>query len=54
MLIRSLGAVEAERFVASISKERFDYTEWRRNGLTDVDVDALSTTAADFSRRLDN
>ena len=52
VLIRSLGAVEAERFVASISKERFDYTEWRRNGLTDVD--ALSTTAADFSRRLDN
>ena len=54
MLIQSLGAVEAERFVASISKERFDYTEWRRNGLTDVGLDALSTTAADFSRRLDN
>ena len=53
-LIRSLGAVEAERFVASISKNRFDYTEWRRNGLADVDIDALSTTAADFSRRLDN
>ena len=53
-LIQSLGAVEAERFVASISKDRFAYTEWRRKGLIDVDVDALSTTAAEFSRRLDN
>ena len=53
-LIQSLGPVEAERFVASISKDRFDYTVWRRNGLIDVDVDALSTKAAEFSRQLDN
>lgn len=53
-LIRSLGAVEAERFVASISKDRFDYTEWRRKGLIEVDVDALSTAAAELSRQLDD
>jgi hypothetical protein len=53
-LIQSLGTVEAERFVASISKDRFDYTVWRRNGLMDIDVDALSTKAAEFSRQLDN
>jgi hypothetical protein len=53
-LIQSLGAVEAERFVASLSKDRFDYTEWRRNGPIRVEVDTLSTTAAEFSRQLDN
>lgn len=53
-LIRSLGAVEAERFVASISKDRFDYTAWRRTGLIEVDVDTLSAAAAEFSRQLDN
>ncbi|HET6599166.1 MAG TPA: hypothetical protein VFG60_04315 [Burkholderiaceae bacterium] len=53
-LIQSLGAVQAERFVASISKERFDYTEWRHTALIDVDVDVLSTAAAEFSRQLDN
>lgn len=52
-LVQSLGAVEAERFVASLSKDRFDYTEWRRNGL-EVEVDTLSTAAAEFSRQLDN
>jgi hypothetical protein len=54
VLIESLGTVEAERFVASISKDRFDYTVWRRSGLIDVDVDALSNKAAEFSRQLDN
>lgn len=53
-LIQSLGPVEAERFVASISKDRFDYTVWRLNGLIDVDVESLSTKAAEFSRQLDN
>ncbi|MGK2897773.1 MAG: hypothetical protein ACSLE9_03670 [Burkholderiaceae bacterium] len=53
-LIQSLGAVEAERFIASISKDRFDYTVWRRTGLIDVDVEALSAKAAEFSRQLDN
>lgn len=54
-LIRSLGPVEAERFIASISKDRFDYTEWRRSGLLDAaDIDTLSAAAAEFSRQLDN
>ncbi len=27
------GLVEAERFIAAVSRDRFDYTEWRRQGL---------------------
>ena len=30
-LMRVLGTVEAERFIALINRERFDYTEWRKS-----------------------
>ncbi|NMW17564.1 MAG: hypothetical protein HKK66_00770 [Chlorobiaceae bacterium] len=29
-LIEVLGTVEAERFIALINRDRFDYTEWRK------------------------
>ncbi len=35
-LIQVLGTVEAERFIATLSRERFDYTEWRRTHLVPV------------------
>ncbi len=48
-LIQVLGTVEAERFIASLSKERFDYTEWRRTHLPEMDVEALSKIAARYA-----
>ena len=30
-LLHVLGEVEAERFIALINRERFDYTEWRKH-----------------------
>jgi hypothetical protein len=30
-LIEKLGPVDAERFIASIIKEDFDYTVWQKN-----------------------
>lgn len=53
-LIRSLGSVEAERFVASISKDRFNYTEWRRTALPEIDLTELSRRAAAFSKQQHN
>jgi hypothetical protein len=53
-LIRSLGSVEAERFVASISKDRFNYTEWRRTALPELDLAELSRRAAAFSKQQHN
>ena len=53
-LIRSLGSVEAERFVASISKERFNYTESRRTALPETDLVELSRQAAAFSKQRQN
>ena len=31
ILIKHLGPVDAERFIALMNREPFDYTEWRRN-----------------------
>jgi hypothetical protein len=30
LLTEAMGSVEAERFIALINRERFDYTEWRQ------------------------
>jgi hypothetical protein len=44
-LIGALGLVEAERFLMAVSRERFDYTEWRRQGLPDLPLDELARLA---------
>ncbi len=52
-LISRLGHVDAERFIVLLSKEPFDYTEWRKIGLEqDVDVATLSQRAEAFSKTL--
>ncbi|MCI9597467.1 MAG: hypothetical protein HFE75_09255 [Firmicutes bacterium] len=52
-LISRLGYVDAERFIALLSKEPFDYTEWRQTGLEqDLDVVTLSQKAEAFSKNL--
>lgn len=33
-LIDALGLVEAEQFIAAVSKDKLDYTQWRRQGLS--------------------
>ena len=44
-LIDVLGTVEAARFIASVSRDRFDYTEWRRSGLPDLTLEEVSEQA---------
>ena len=48
-LIRSLGLVDAERFLAAVSRDRFDYTEWRQRGLPRLPLEALAAEANRFS-----
>ena len=40
-LSESLGPVDALRFLAFISREPFDYQEWRRNYFSQFNVDEL-------------
>ena len=44
-LISALGLVEAERFLAAVSRDKFDYTEWRRTGLPDISIDEIAAAA---------
>ena len=51
-LIDVLGLVEAERFIAAVSRDRFDYTEWRRQGLPRMGLDELAKSANVLSKQL--
>ena len=42
VLVQALGSVDAERFVALINRERFDYTEWRSTQWADETVATLA------------
>jgi hypothetical protein len=41
----ALGEVMAERFIALVGREDFDYTKWQRKLLNDVSVNDLSKVA---------
>lgn len=45
VLAQALGSVEAERFVALIQREPFDYTEWRQDKWSDLSIDEISERA---------
>jgi hypothetical protein len=44
-LVEALGTVEAERFIALILREPFDYTSWQRHLWADKSVDDISKAA---------
>lgn len=44
-LVEALGNVDAERFVALINRERFDYTEWRKTQWRSETVASLASKA---------
>jgi hypothetical protein len=48
ILVKNLGVVETERFIALILKEPFDYTEWRKENLSDIPVEALNRQAVEY------
>ncbi len=54
VLIQALGTIETERFFAALSRDRFDYTEWRKSGLPELDIATLSDLATQYSATLDH
>ena len=53
-LVNALGPVEAERFIALMLREPFDYTNWQRHLWADKSVDDLSKAAMDWRRTAPN
>ena len=44
-LAEALGSVEAERFVALIQREPFDYSKWRQDQWNGLSIDEISERA---------
>ena len=52
ILSKYLGEVEAERFIALIQRESFDYTKWRQKNLPEVEtIEELSKMAMEYRKR---
>ena len=51
ILSKSLGLVEAERFVMLIQKEKFDYTKWQENLFENMSVEEISREAAEYCKK---
>ena len=47
-LLEKLGTIETERFIATIIRERFDYTKWRRDHFGDATIEELNAAAASY------
>jgi hypothetical protein len=45
ILAKHLGDVEAERFIALIQREPFDYTKWRQGLDEDLSIEEISQKA---------
>ena len=51
VLAENLGWVEAERFIALMLREPFDYTEWQRNLYKDVPLKDFLNSAMEFRKK---
>ncbi len=54
ILIDKLGMVEAEKFIAIIHTETFDYTQWRKHLWADKSVQELSREAMLYRKNAKN
>ena len=51
LLTQHLGNVEAERFIALIQREPFDYTKWRQELNDDLSIEELSRKAMSLRKK---
>lgn len=47
-LIQNLGKVNAERFIAQIIREPFDYTKWQRDLFEGMSIEEISGAAVKY------
>jgi len=50
-LIKSLGEVQAERFISLILREPFDYAEWQKKLWTNESIEDISSMAMDHQTK---
>lgn len=49
-LVAALGEVNAERFIALLNREPFNYTEWQKGIFSEKSVKDFSKAAMDFRK----
>lgn len=49
-LVEKLGIVNAERFVAMIQGDRFDYTIWHREYFQNMDLEQIHEEAVQYAK----
>jgi len=55
LLTQYLGDIEAERFIALIQREPFDYTKWRMEITEEAEIEEISKKAMQLrNSRIDN
>ncbi|HOV13984.1 MAG TPA: hypothetical protein PK771_06850 [Spirochaetota bacterium] len=50
-IFEKLDIVEAERFIALIKRENFDYTQWRKNLWEEMSLEDLANKAMDYNKK---
>lgn len=50
-LLDNLGMVEAERFIATVIREKFDYTKWQQTYFDKLTVEELNEDIAIYSAK---
>ncbi len=51
VLSKNLGIVEAERFIALVQRDKFDYTKWRENIFEGLTGQEISKRATEFQEQ---
>jgi hypothetical protein len=54
VLSEQLGLIEAERFIALMRREPFDYTEWRQGLFKDVPLDKFLSDAQAYREKMEH
>ena len=52
VLMRNVGLLETERFIAYLSRESADYTEWRQNQFDDLTIEELGRATRESGERI--
>lgn len=50
-LIKAMGTVEAERYIALMAREKFDYTKWRKTMLPEGSIQEISRAAMQYREK---
>lgn len=51
-LLEKLRYIELGVFISTIKREKFDYTEWRKDKFEDMSLEELGKAAAEYSAKL--